>query len=102
MAKIKIEREDKLDLVIGGKVFIKGVFYRITNGENTNHAYHLDRIFKHDDNWVLKLGDIIFDVEVRFTDLEEVQIEDYRKCDCSFLCEGYIPKNFTWNSPRKN
>lgn len=94
--KIKIEREDKTDLVVAGKVFVKGRLYRVTAGEDQNHAYHLKHIYKEGRDWMLRMGEQSYDAEIRYQDLEETSIADCRKCDCSFTCEGYVMKNFTW------
>ncbi len=94
--KLKIEREDKEDLIVNGKVFKKGILYHVINGDNQNHAYILKRIHQVDGNWMLRLGEHDFDAELRLNDLEASHEINFRKCECSFLCEGFVLKGFKW------
>ena len=94
--KIKIEREEKLDVAINGKVFFKGTLYHVIDGEDRNHAYYLTKIYKVGRDWMLRLGEHDYDAEIRCNDLEASHPMNFRKCECSFLCEGYVLKSFTW------
>lgn len=96
MAKLKIEREDKLDLVINGKVFLKDTLYHVIAGDDIHHAYYLTKIYKDGRDWMLRLGEHDYDAEIRFNDLEASHPMSFRKCECSFTCEGYVLKGFTW------
>lgn len=94
--KIKIEREDKLDLVVNGIVFKKGSLYHVIDGDDRNHAYYLTKIWKDGRDWMLRLGEHDYDAEIRCKDLQESHPMNFRKCECNFLCEGYVLKSFTW------
>lgn len=96
MTKIKLEREDKLDVIIDGRVLKKDTLYHVIAGDNQNHAYYIKKIYKVGRDWMLKMGEHDYDAEIRARDLEEVHPMSFRKCECYFLCEGYVPKTFSW------
>lgn len=96
MPKIRIEREDKLDVVVNGKVFFKDSLYHVNEGDDKHHAYYLKRIYKEGRDWMLKMGEHDYDAEIRCNDLEKVHPMNYRKCECSFTCEGYVLKDWSW------
>lgn len=90
--KLKIEHEDKLDVVVAGKVFKKGALYRVTAGDDAGHAYYLKKIYKDGRDWMLRLGEHDYDAEIRYHELEESDPARYRPCECNFLCEGFVLK----------
>jgi hypothetical protein len=96
MQIIKIDREEKLDVVVNGRVFIVDALYHVISGEDRNHAYILKKIYKVGRDWMLRLGDRDYDAEIRCADLEASYPDNFRKCECNFLCEGYVLKNFLW------
>ena len=96
--KIKIEREEKLDLAINGIVYLVGSLYYVKEGENRNHAYILKKIIRRKE-WILDFGNgIEYDADIGDYHLDKrPDRKSFRKCDCSFICEGYVLKEFTWN-----
>lgn len=96
MAKIKLEREEKLDVIVGGRVYKVGALYRVIAGEDRNHAYIVKQIYKVGRDWMLKLGERDYDIEIRGQDLEPSDMINFDKCQCAFTCEGYILKGFQW------
>jgi len=96
LTKIKIEREEKLDVIVGNRVYKVGTLYHVVNGDDRNHAYILKRIYKVGRDWMLALGEHNYDAEIRGNDLEASDMRNFRKCECSFLCQGFILKNFKW------
>lgn len=95
-SKIKLEREDKLDLVVNGFVFKKGALYHFVKGELANHAYYLKKILYEDNDWVLLLGEHKYDTHLAVQEAQESHPMNFRKCECSFACEGFVLKNFQW------
>lgn len=98
MPKIKLEREEKLDVVVAGRVYKVGTLYHVIAGDDRNHAYIVKKIYKVGRDWMLKLGEHDYDIEIRGNDLEPSDMMNFKICDCSFACEGYILKSFNWNS----
>lgn len=96
MAKIKLERENKLDVVVAGRVYKVGTLYHVISGEDRNHAYIVSKIYKVGRDWMLKIGEHDYDIEIRGIDLEPSDMMNFKICECSFLCEGYIHRNFSW------
>ena len=43
--KIKLEKQEKLDLIVGGKVYVVGTLYQFVAGSDKGQAYTLDRIY---------------------------------------------------------
>ena len=96
--KIKIEREEKLDVIVNGSVYKVGSLYHVIAGEDRNHAYIVTQIYKIGRDWMLKLGEYDYDIEIRGADLQVSDMMNFKVCDCNFLCQGYILKSFNWNS----
>lgn len=96
MPKIKIEKVNKEDLVVNGKVYKKGWFYHVTSGDNIHHAYYLKSIYKVDKDWMLRLGEQVYDAETATMFLEISHPFNYRKCECSFTCDGYVLRDWKW------
>lgn len=96
--KIKLEREQKTELIANGVVFLVGLFLYCREGVNKYHAYYLKQILwsTQDKEWKLQLGEQIFDVDTGASYLVRADPYGYKKCDCSFLCEGYTRKDFSW------
>lgn len=88
-----------MDLVINGVVYLVGSLYRVIEGWDRNHAYILKKIVRRKQEWVLIFGDgIEYDADIGTYHLEKRPDRGaFRKCDCNFLCEGYVLKDFTWN-----
>lgn len=96
MPKIKLEREEKLDVVVAGRVYKVGTLYHVISGDDRNHAYVVSKIYKVGRDWMLKLGEHDYDIEIRGQDLEASDMMNFQKCQCAFTCEGYILKTFQW------
>lgn len=96
MAKIKIDKEEKLDVIVGGKVYKVGSLYHVIANEDRNHAYILKQIYNVGRDWMLRMGEHDYDAEIRGTDLQVSDMMNFDKCQCSFTCEGYVLKGFRW------
>lgn len=91
--KIKLEREEIPYIKAGNKILKVGVLYLLPDDP---HAFVLTKIYQGlGREWMFKIGDRV----LNFTEaakLEEWDLSYLRRCDCSFVCEGYILKTWTW------
>ena len=93
---IKLEKEVKQDLVVEGRVWQRGALYFMLRGEDSGKAFKLDKIHWDDKakDWFLILGNgEQFNAKFAKDFIEEDDIRNYYKCECSFLCEGYVLKD---------
>ena len=89
---IKIEREHKNELFISGTVYVAGILYAWKEGE---HSYILQKIVQDVNNeWILKFPEgISMEADTAHAYIERTNAIKFRKCECNFLCEGYILKD---------
>lgn len=95
--KIKIERENVDVVRVAGQLFKVGTLYYCKGGPHQHHAYYLTKIFKNlEGEWMFKIGEHTYDTPAAISHLDYEEPAHYRKCECGFLCEGYVEKGWTW------
>ncbi len=90
--KIKIEREEKKLLTLGTVTFRVNGFYYYKNPHLPDHMYQLRKISQNlGDQWMLHFDEdqsYVADVD----SFEAVPENNLKKCNCNFLCSGWIYK----------
>jgi len=83
--KIKIEKQEKNDLVVNGKIYQVEELFMMLTGENKNKVRQLSRIYWDEESkaYFFDLGDDQVNSNFLDTYIEKVDESDYIRClDC--------------------